>query len=696
MSSIYININLKIQGRRIQIIMIKNLLQFIYNVDGTLIDKSLTSVRAHSNYVNTIQIVAPWPLTDAISAEYTLYNTPIKQLQDYARLATNIIDGSSVLGKDVINNDKPYYQIAKDWFVWEIEIGKKALAAISDNHAGRFGVSFAVKETEYIVIATNDKGTFGSVKSTTKGDLPLTAIEGDYYRCDLINYESTIMTSDVFRFNEIAVYHNDEWIKGTQFTLRCNLMLQNIPVDPSMENIPPEELDYGITEQILDELADNSGKVAELSDRILVLEPILIEERLATVENAVEDIVDGTTTVDKAAKDSLGNTICDTYQRVSEKNAANGYVGLDANVKIPTIYIPDSILGQLEYAGVLNASTGVYPTLTNATDPIREVSKGDYFITNVAGTINSIDYQIGDWAVRGAIDWQKIDNTDAVSSVNGKVGTIILTQDNIGDGTTYKQYSLVEKTKLASLPESVNIVHSVDTLPDLNEQILVEGILVYKYDNYMFMLTNGLVYHIEGNEAKFISSVGSITKYVKADGAITKGDIVQLSGATGGFVIVKKAIAAEINYQPQLILGVAMSSCIDNEFLIIMTFGTITGINTLAGADGAIIYFNTAGTTPGQWTVTRPIAPNALAIIGIISNRAVNGSIDVRITNVAAADQIIYKKTPQSYIPTAATVEENIYALDSEVLALKEHEMTILSGVQPTTQLAGDIWFEIT
>ena len=36
----------------------------------------------------------------------------------------------------------------------------------------------------------------------------------------------------------------------------------------------------------------------------------------------------------------------------------------------------------------------------------------------------------------------------AVNSVNGKTGTVVLTQDNIADGTTYKQYSTTEKSKV--------------------------------------------------------------------------------------------------------------------------------------------------------------------------------------------------------------------------------------------------------
>jgi hypothetical protein len=53
-------------------------------------------------------------------------------------------------------------------------------------------------------------------------------------------------------------------------------------------------------------------------------------------------------------------------------------------------------------------------------------------------------------------DWQDVEGAGgggggAVDSVNSQTGTVVLTQDNIGDGTTYKQYSQTEKTKLAGI-----------------------------------------------------------------------------------------------------------------------------------------------------------------------------------------------------------------------------------------------------
>jgi hypothetical protein len=65
-------------------------------------------------------------------------------------------------------------------------------------------------------------------------------------------------------------------------------------------------------------------------------------------------------------------------------------------------------------------------------------TKGYYYVVDVAGTTNLngiTDWQIGDWVIFNGSVWQKVDNTDAVSSVNGQTGTVVLTTTNINEGT---------------------------------------------------------------------------------------------------------------------------------------------------------------------------------------------------------------------------------------------------------------------
>lgn len=107
----------------------------------------------------------------------------------------------------------------------------------------------------------------------------------------------------------------------------------------------------------------------------------------------------------------------------SEKGAALGVVPLNASTKIDTIYLPDSILGQVEYQGVWNATTN-----TPAIPAAAPANKGHYYIVNVAGStsIDGInDWKVGDWIISDGTTWTKVDNTDAISSFNGRTGAIL-------------------------------------------------------------------------------------------------------------------------------------------------------------------------------------------------------------------------------------------------------------------------------
>ena len=90
----------------------------------------------------------------------------------------------------------------------------------------------------------------------------------------------------------------------------------------------------------------------------------------------------------------------------------------------------------LSYEGAWNASTNS-PALASGTG-----TQGDYYIVSVAGTTNLdgvTDWQVGDWAVFSGAVWQKLDQTNTVTSVNSQVGVVVLTAANVGatalDGT---------------------------------------------------------------------------------------------------------------------------------------------------------------------------------------------------------------------------------------------------------------------
>ena len=136
------------------------------------------------------------------------------------------------------------------------------------------------------------------------------------------------------------------------------------------------------------------------------------------------------------------------------KGKANGVASLDANSKIITSQLPDYLLGQVMYGG--NASTVATTTtispsaslktkknITTASISIEnsETStqnntygykdmEGVYFICQKSGTFAGNSFEKGDWIISTGAKWEKIDNTDAVTSVNGQTGTVNITRVN--------------------------------------------------------------------------------------------------------------------------------------------------------------------------------------------------------------------------------------------------------------------------
>jgi hypothetical protein len=85
----------------------------------------------------------------------------------------------------------------------------------------------------------------------------------------------------------------------------------------------------------------------------------------------------------------------------------------------------NQLVGGLQYEGTWNASTNT-PTITSSVG-----TDGTFYIVSVAGTtnINGInDWQVGDWIVFHDTVWQKVDNSDSVSSVFGRVGNVVANQ----------------------------------------------------------------------------------------------------------------------------------------------------------------------------------------------------------------------------------------------------------------------------
>ncbi|MGJ1196296.1 hypothetical protein ACR777_10425 [Sphingobacterium spiritivorum] len=111
----------------------------------------------------------------------------------------------------------------------------------------------------------------------------------------------------------------------------------------------------------------------------------------------------------------------------SEKGASNGVATLDGGGKVPANQLPNSVM---TVEGPWNAATNI-PTLSNGTG-----NAGMVYEVTTAGTVNlgdgNITFKVGDWAVYGADGkWYKSVNSNEVTSVNGKTGSVIIAPGDV-------------------------------------------------------------------------------------------------------------------------------------------------------------------------------------------------------------------------------------------------------------------------
>ncbi len=118
----------------------------------------------------------------------------------------------------------------------------------------------------------------------------------------------------------------------------------------------------------------------------------------------------------------------------------------------------NTFLGGLTYKGLWNAEANI-PAM-----PVANSKNGYYYKVSVNGT-TSVDgissWKVGDWIVYNGTTWDKVDNTESVTSVNGKVGAVSITKSDVG-------LDQVNNTSDANKPISIATQNALDLKVDKN------------------------------------------------------------------------------------------------------------------------------------------------------------------------------------------------------------------------------------
>jgi len=324
-----------------------------------------------------------------------------------------------------------------------------------------------------------------------------------------------------------------------------------------------------------------------------------------------------------------------------------------------------SLVGGLSYQGGWNASTNT-PTLTSSVG-----TNGYYYIVTTAGTTNLdgiTDWQIGDWAIFNGTVWQKIDQTNLVSSVNGQVGVVVLGASDVGaqpadaqltdiagltpadgafivgDGTNFiTESGSTARTSLGAAASGANgditsmtgVTGGIST-PDFvqfdSAATVTDATAKLYYNNADQFQT--LAFQMNGS---VVQKIGEEQYFrIKCSSAVTKGQVVMFTGTLGASGGLTGAPATGLTAdQANYILGIAAESGATNDWIFVTYFGEVKGINTTGGGEawtqGQVLYYNPS--VAGGLTDTKPTTPNAIAVMAaVVHADASNGVLFVRPT----------------------------------------------------------------
>jgi hypothetical protein len=271
-----------------------------------------------------------------------------------------------------------------------------------------------------------------------------------------------------------------------------------------------------------------------------------------------------------------------------------------------------SITGGLSYQGSWNASTNT-PTLTSSVG-----TNGYYYVVSVAGStdLNGItDWVVGDWAIFNGSAWQKIDQTNLVTSVAGRTGAVVLsTADISGLGTMSTQNANAVAITGGSINSATLTTPTQATYEDwtgTSTPSYAEGRLWYDTTAHALTYFNDSPtdpIHIgQDLQLKVINNTGS---------TIANGSPVYITGTSSGQTYPNIALAKADVAATSAVIGLTNGAIANGAIGYVTSQGGIDNVNTGTYTVGQVLYLSPY--SAGQLMNTIP--PTGITVqVGVVS-----------------------------------------------------------------------------
>jgi len=278
-----------------------------------------------------------------------------------------------------------------------------------------------------------------------------------------------------------------------------------------------------------------------------------------------------------------GVTISD-YVATATKGVANGVATLDGSGTVPVSQLPAAVLGALSYQGTWDANTNT-PTLTSSVG-----TKGYYYVVSVAGSTNLngiTDWKVGDWAVYNGSAWQKIDNTDAVTSVNGYTGTVVLTYSDVGAFPATSTTGTGNVVLATGATQANPTISNYENFTSTTAPAYSEGRVWY--DN----TEKALAFYNDSSALAVHISQDLIFKVINNTGStIPNGSPVYITGTSSGQTYPNVALAKADVAATSSVIGLTNGAIANGAFGYVTSQGTIDNVNTSTFTVGQVLYLS--------------------------------------------------------------------------------------------------------